>query len=149
MAQAAVNGRLSASAPRLATNSANLMNFALFTSLMPTTAAAANQPPTPRAEPGRLPAESGTLGTEAVGRATATSPDITSLACSLIPPLAPSAPPNARVERLSFCCPKGVSSSSPAAGTNDINHLLGQSVLLSLGLAAWGSAGEALSAIWN
>src|SRR5690242_15118416 len=85
MAQAAVRGRLSASAPRLAANRANLTNFALFTSLTPITAAAASQPPRLRAEEGRALAESGTLGTEALGGATGPSLAIMSLACSLMP----------------------------------------------------------------
>src|SRR5215472_7872782 len=85
MAQAAVMGRLSASAPRLATKSANLMNFTLFTSLTPITAAAASQPPRLRADEGSVLAESGTLGTEAARGAGGISLAIESLACSLIP----------------------------------------------------------------
>src|SRR5690348_1309447 len=85
MAQAAVRGRLRASAPRLATKRANLMNFTRFTSLTPIRPAATSQPPRLRDADGSVLAAGGQLGTEAARVAAGASLRIISLVCSLIP----------------------------------------------------------------
>src|SRR5713226_9873363 len=75
MTQAASTGRLSARAPRLATKSANLTNFALLTSLTRITPPAASQ--APRLRPDGCLVVSGTLPTCATGS------DLSDLPCSV------------------------------------------------------------------